>query len=136
LIKSKFDFGVSGNNQLEKNLTITAGYTYKAGYNFNITPSILLKSDLSSSYSFDIGLVGTYNDKMWVGAAFRQSEAAILMLGYSFLKENSLKVGYSIDYIIKDRNAKQPTSHELMLTYLLPVSNAQKKVIRSPRFNH
>jgi len=137
LIRSKFDFGISGgNNALEKNLTFTAGYIYKAGYNLTLTPSVLVKTNLSSSYSFDVGVIGTYNQKMWLGASFRQSEAAVIMLGYSFLKENALKVGYSFDYIIKDKEAKQPTSHELLVTYLLPVSNEKRKIIKTPRFNH
>lgn len=135
LIRSQFDFGVAGQSSpLERNLTISAGYVAKAGYNFTLTPSALIKTDLNS-YSFDLGLVGTYNQKMWGGVAFRQSEAAIVMLGYSFLKDNALKVGYSIDMIIKDREAKQPTSHELLITYVLPISNEPRKVIKTPRFN-
>lgn len=135
LLQSQFDFGVAGQTSpLEPNLTITAGYISKAGYNFTLTPSVLVKTDLNS-YSFDLGLVGTFNQKMWVGGAFRQSEAAILLLGYSFLKDRALKVGYSIDLIIKDREAKQPTSHELMVSYLLPFSNEPRKAIKTPRFN-
>jgi hypothetical protein len=52
---------------------------------------------------------------MWGGLSFRQSEAAIVMLGYSLLKDKALKVGYGMDVIVKDREAKQPLSHEILL---------------------
>jgi hypothetical protein len=50
---------------------------------------------------------------MWGGLSFRQSEAAIVMLGYSLLKDGALKVGYGMDVIVKDKEAKQPLSHEI-----------------------
>jgi hypothetical protein len=72
---------------------------------------------------------------MWGGLSYRQSEAMVVMLGYSFLKEKSLKLGYSFDYVIKAQDAKEPTSHEIMVSYSLPVtSNSEKKIIRTPRF--
>jgi hypothetical protein len=74
---------------------------------------------------------------MWGGLSFRTSEAAVLLLGYSFLKDKSLKLGYALDYVIKDQNAKAATSHELMISYELPVNpGSGKKVIRTPRYRH
>ncbi len=136
LIKSEFDFGnADQRSALEKNLTLTAGYDYQLNFNLTITPTLLVKSDFNS-YSFDIGAIGTYNDKMWGGISFRQSDAAIIILGYSLLKDNSLKLGYSFDYIIQGQDAKQPTSHEFLLTYSMPVIKEPRKVIRTPRFRH
>jgi len=46
-----------------------------------------------------------------------------------------MRLGYSLDYIVKDQAAKQVTSHELMLIYELPVvAGAGKKVVRTPRY--
>jgi hypothetical protein len=60
-----------------------------------------------------------------------------VLLGYSFLKEKSLKFGYAIDVIVKDQEAKENFSHELMLSYQLPVTpNTGKKVVRTPRYRH
>jgi hypothetical protein len=96
----------------------------------------LIKSDFVKT-QYDIGGIAYLKDTMWGGLSFRQSEAAIVLLGYSLLKDKSLKVGYSLDYIIKDQAAKQPTSHELMVSYELPVGPPiGKKVIRTPRYRH
>ncbi|MGK7392959.1 MAG: PorP/SprF family type IX secretion system membrane protein [Candidatus Cyclobacteriaceae bacterium M3_2C_046] len=137
LLKSEFDFAVDDlRNALENHVYVIAGYDYEFNYDMIITPSILFKSDFNS-YSFDVSLTGTYKDKLWGGLSFRQSEAAIAMIGYSILKDNSLRLGYSFDYVIRAQEAKQPTSHELMLSYTLPVVSGEgKKIIRTPRFRH
>lgn len=136
LIDSQFDFvGIDSlNNPLENHVTVTGGFDYEPTYKVRLTPSFLVQSDLNS-YSFDIGVLATYDDTMWGGISFRQQEALVGMIGYSFFKEKSLKLGYSFDYVVLAQEAKAATSHEIMVTYSLPMSSASdKKIIRTPRF--
>jgi len=137
LLKSEFNFGNDSlANALVTHLYFMAGYNYEINYDFNLRPSILVKSDLTT-YSFDISLLAYFREKLWFGVSFRQSDAMIAMIGYSFLKDNSLRLGYSFDYIINAQDAKNPTSHELLLSYTLPVlSSGEKRIIRTPRFRH
>lgn len=137
LIEAQFNFGIDDlRNALEPNFYMLGGYNYDVTYNLVITPSILVKSDFNT-YSFDLSAIATYNEKFWGGISFRQSEAAIVMLGLSLLKDNSLKFGYAFDYIIQNQEAKQATSHEIMLSYAMPVSPfGSRKIIRTPRFRH
>jgi type IX secretion system PorP/SprF family membrane protein len=137
LLKSKFDFGIdSSRNALETHANFTAGYYYEVNFDLKLNPTILVKSDFKE-YSFDIGIIATLKDKMWAGLSFRQSEAANLLLGYSFLKDKSLRFGYAVDVVVKDREAKENFSHELMLSYQLPVNPISgKKVVRTPRYRH
>ncbi|MFW5760512.1 MAG: type IX secretion system membrane protein PorP/SprF [Cyclobacteriaceae bacterium] len=137
LVKSQFDWGTNDPRAaLENHMYITAGYDYEFTYDITLTPTILVKSDLNT-YQFDIGVMGTYRDKFWGGLSFRQSEAAVAMLGYSLFKDNSLRIGYAFDYIVIAQDAKQFSSHEVMLNYSLPVVSGEgKKVIRTPRFRH
>lgn len=137
LLRSKFDFGIdSARNALENHMNFSAGYFYEVNFDLKLSPTILVKTDFKE-YSFDIGIIATLKDKMWAGLSFRQSEAANVLLGYSFLKEKSLKFGYAIDVIVKDREAKENFSHELMLSYQLPVTSISgKKVVRTPRYRH
>jgi len=137
LLRSEFDFGVDeARNALENHMNFTAGYFYEVNFDLKLNPTVLVKTDFKE-YSFDIGIIATLKDKMWGGLSFRQSEAANVLLGYSFLKEKSLKLGYSIDVIVKDREAKENFSHEVMLSYQLPVViNNGKKVVRTPRYRH
>ena len=136
LVKSQFDFGFNQRNSLETHTYITGGYFYEVNFDLKFQFVTLVKSDFVKT-QFDIGGIAYLKDTMWGGLSFRQSEAAIILLGYSLLKDKSLKVGYSLDYIVKDQAAKQPTSHELMVSYELPVGPPiGKKVIRTPRYRH
>ncbi len=137
LTKAQFDFGVNqARNALENHMHITAGYFYEVNFDLKINPTVLIKTDFKE-YSFDFGLIATLKDKMWAGVSFRQSEAANVMLGYSFLKDKSLKFGYAIDVVVKDREAKENFSHELMASYQLPiVPGTGRKVVRTPRYRH
>jgi len=137
ITKAKFDFGEdSTRGALQTHMNFTAGYFYDVNFDLQIQPTILIKSDFNQ-FSFDFGVIATLRNTMWGGLSFRHQEAANLMLGYSFLKDKSLKLGYAIDFVVKDRQAKENFSHELMLSYELPVSvGGGKKVVRTPRYRH
>lgn len=137
LNKAEFDFGTSdARNAFENHMNITAGYFYEVNFDLKVNPSVLVKTDFNE-YSFDLSLVAVLQDKMWGGLSFRQSEAANVLLGYSFLKDKSLKLGYSIDVVVKDKEAKENFSHEMMLSYQLPVNpGSGKKIVRTPRYRH
>lgn len=137
LLKSEFDFGVpTQRNALENHLYFTGGYIHEVSFDLKLTPTFLVKTDLNE-FSFELGIIGTYKDTMWGGLSFRESDAVILMLGYSLLKDKSLRLGYALDFTVKDRSAKAGTSHELMLSYELPVNpGSGKKVVRTPRYRH
>ncbi|WP_296619504.1 type IX secretion system membrane protein PorP/SprF [Marivirga sp.] len=138
LIEAEFGFGADAiKNPYPKDFLITAGYTFPINYDVNLTPSFLVRTTEFSSYTFDVSAIATYKEKIWGGLSFRQQEAAIVMLGYSFFKENTFKVGYAFDYTLVAQSAKSTTSHEIMLSYRLPaISTSGKKVVRTPRFRH
>jgi type IX secretion system PorP/SprF family membrane protein len=136
LTKPTFDFGTTQRSPLQSHIYFTGGYFYEVNFDVKLQFATLVQSDFTKTTVNVSGLL-YLKDTMWGGLSFRQSEAAILLLGYSFLKDKSLKVGYSLDYVIKDQAAKQPTSHELMLSYELPTNpGAGKKVVRTPRYRH
>jgi type IX secretion system PorP/SprF family membrane protein len=136
LTRAEFDFNVNdARNALANHLNFTAGYLYEVNFDVTVTPTILIKTDFQE-YSFDLGVIATLKDKMWAGLSFRQSEAANLLLGYAFGKDTALRLGYAIDVVVKDSEAKENFSHELLLRYQLPVYATGKKVVRTPRYRH
>ncbi len=136
LLRSTFDFGLGQRNSLQTHLYLTGGYFYEVNFDLKFQFMSIIQSDFTKT-TVNIGGLAYFKDTMWGGLSFRSSEAAILMLGYSLLKDKSLKLGYALDYIIQDQAAKQATSHELMLSYELPVNpGSGKKVVRTPRYRH
>jgi len=136
LVKSTFDFGVSQRSPLKNHVYLTAGYYYDVSFDLKLQFMGLAQSDLTKT-SVTVGGIGYFKDKVWVGLSYRQSEAATFLLGYSLVKDKSVKLGYAIDYIVQDQQAKQATSHELVISYELPVNpGGGKKVVRTPRYRH
>lgn len=135
LMDAQFDFGIDTlNNPLVNHIVLTGGYDYEPAYKVRLSPTFLVQTDLNM-YSFDVGLMATYDDTMWGGVSYRQQEAIVGIVGYSFFKEKSLKLGYAFDYTVVAQAAKAAASHEIMVTYSLPISSAsEKKIIRTPRF--
>ncbi len=137
IIQSEFDFGDDSiRNTLKSHMYLTGGYIYNLSYDIILKPSVLVKTDLNT-YSFELSLMATLRDKLWGGISYRQSDSMVGIIGYSFMKDGSFKVGYGFDYIVNAQEAKQPTSHEFLLSYTLPMLGTNDhKVIRTPRFRH
>ncbi|QHL89409.1 type IX secretion system membrane protein PorP/SprF [Nibribacter ruber] len=121
----------------EKHIMLTGGYTAELSSSISLTPTAILKHDLSASVSsLEAGARATFYDKFWAGAGYRVGEAATGLLGVYFLKDNALSFGYAFDYTLVDAAAKSATSHEIMLGYRLPKSkNTAKPPIKTPRYN-
>lgn len=125
----------------------THGYAF-AGYEFEIlnswiiTPSVLLKTDLNT-YSVDVGVLANNDDKLYAGVTWRQAEAVNLMVGYNILGDTKrknkdwLRLSYSFDLVVTETQAKELTSHEIMLSYILPTPENKGRVApRTPRFSN
>ncbi|AKQ47230.1 hypothetical protein TH63_18825 [Rufibacter radiotolerans] len=121
----------------EKHLMATAGYELELSSALDVTPTILLKQDLSAGVSsLEAGGRVTFNDKFWGGAGYRFGEAVTGMLGVYLLKDNALNFGYAFDYTAVGSDAKSATSHEVMLGYRLPKpKNNTKPPVKTPRYN-
>jgi type IX secretion system PorP/SprF family membrane protein len=138
LLKSEFDFGLADSVRaaLENHVNFTGGYFYEVSFDLRVQFSTAVRTDLNKT-QIDFAGIAYLKDTMWGGLAFRQGEAGSLLLGYSLLKDKSLKLGTAIDFIIKDKEAKENFSLEVMLSYDLPVNpTSGKKVVRTPRYRH
>ncbi len=141
LLKSTFDFGLNDTrNALTNHMYINGGFYYNLSTAAKFNFPVLFQTDFNQ-YNFTVGTIMTMmernKEKMWAGVMVRQSEDVGLMLGYHFLKDKSLRVGYSFGYIFKDQAAKEPTSHEFILIYELPpIGPVDKKQQHTPRFRH
>ena len=77
--------------------------------------------------------MATYKENLIFGASYRYDEAVVGFLGYHFLEKKKMFIGYSLDYVLHNKNAKSGTSHEFVLRYDLPTPQLNKP-IRTPRF--
>jgi type IX secretion system PorP/SprF family membrane protein len=76
-----------------------------------------------------------YNKLIYAGAAYRNGDAAMGLLGVSIL-QNKLDIGYSMDITTSNALNKKPLSHEIFLRFRIPERSIKQKAapIRTPRF--
>ncbi len=137
LNQASFDFGDGTYaNRLQLHNYLLMGYRMRPIGQLRIEPSILLKSLGTHTLSYEVSVIATLQNKVNGGIAYRGEESVSLILGYSLLKDNSLKLGYAFDLVVGGLDAKAPTSHELMLRYAWSdVTKTVNRVIqRTPRF--
>ncbi len=137
LNQPSFDFGDGAySNQLKNHSYFLFGYRIRPIGQLRIEPSLLIKTVSFNNFSYDVSVMATHQNKINGGIAYRGEESISLILGYSLLSDNSLKLGYAFDLVVGGLEAKSPTSHELMLRYVLPTSGREmERVIqRTPRF--
>lgn len=163
LVRSDFDFGVnpdSINTKLVQHIYLTGGYNLVINNNISLLPNFMLQTDLGES-TWKLGMLATYDTKVkneyWLGFSFRQSftdrafgekgksyslDDFVLIAGLGLLKDqngkwNTLKISYAFDLVSSGVKAKNPTSHEIMLTYILPSGlTSGKPPLKTPRYEH
>ncbi len=102
--------------QLARHYYLVGGYTFDLTPEHALQPNVKVKSDAAST-QLDVNLTYIYNKMLWVGVSYRMQDAIAPMIGYRFLKDKSLKVGYSYDLTLSKIKGYSSGTHEVMLGY-------------------
>ena len=115
--------------RLRRHYLLNAGYDYVLNERYTLTPSVLLKViESGAPAQVDVNVKATYKKLMWVGLSYRFSssshfnEAAIAFLGVS---KANFSFGYSYDYSFASIGMYTGGSHELFVSYHIPLKIAQ-----------
>jgi type IX secretion system PorP/SprF family membrane protein len=132
-----------GGNLEPLNVRLARHYYFMAGYNFEITPQIvvtphvLAKTDLASA-QFDANATVMYDNTFWVGLSYRLQDAIAPMAGYQYQMPNgksTLRIGYSYDFTTSQLNNYSSGSHELMVSFCYKLEKPlPQRVYKNPRF--
>jgi len=107
-----------------------AKYRIEASDKINIVPTFLVKSSQFIT-QLDLSAIFFYDNKFWLGAAYRLNEAYIGIVGFRITKE--LKFSYSYDYSAGPMKSYNDGSHEVMISYSLGL-NQKPMMSKSPRY--
>jgi len=126
---------------LANSMYVFGGYHIPLSQDWKLTPTVLAKTTAFKTYSFDAGAWLTYQEKFWGGVSYRNQESVNMFVGayipQSKGSKKMFRIGYSFDYIVSGKSAKQPTSHEILIAYTIPVPAIKlAPIIRTPRFRH
>lgn len=110
---------------------ITAGTAFDLGKNVECKPSTFVKMTEGVLPQFDLTTMFVFSKKFEVGAMWRSSDAAGILVAYTINK--SIRIGYSFDWSYGNRTFTYNNgSHELMVRYDLFKRHGQD--IISPRY--
>ncbi len=154
LSKQKFNYGASSTIEsvLNNHMHINGGYIFQLSPSLKITPSAIIQTDLKQM-TILVGPMVDYNSKFWIGLNARQSAGKkdvtagggstysindlIGYVGMNMLKNNALRVGFAFDMVLSGQKALSGTSHEVMLSYMIPSPGGKiKPKVRTPRYRH
>ena len=99
--------------QVARHYYVMAGYKFQINNEFDITPSILTKSDASST-QLDFNVLARWNKMVFVGASYRLTDAIPVMVGMEW---KGFKLGYAYDVTLSALKDHSAGTHELMLGY-------------------
>ena len=108
-----FDNSTTDLSTLATHYYVTGGYKFDIGDDFKIEPSTCIKYVKPAPLQFDIGLRGIYQEKLWIGGAFRYLDAISAMVGYT-MQEN-ITFAYSYDFTMTNIKKYSTGTHELMI---------------------
>ncbi|MEQ8470744.1 MAG: PorP/SprF family type IX secretion system membrane protein [Marinoscillum sp.] len=117
------------NNELESNgetfygqsrhFFLSSGFRLEVSPRWRLEPSVLVKAVEGTTIGTDVNLMAWVDDRVAVGAGYRPTETASMMLHFNATE--NLGVGYAYDYILNDELANiSSSSHEVLLSYKVP----------------
>ena len=115
---------------------ITAGYNYDIMPDIKLRPSLLIKSDASSTI-MDINVNALYQNKFWGGITWRVGDELAPMLGYqhSLGDGSSLRIGYAYGVTTSEIATYSSGSHDIMLNYCFSLAKPPTiEKSKNPRF--
>lgn len=109
--------------EVARHYYVMAGYKFQLGTQFDLTPSILTKSDASST-QLDFNLLARWNQMVFVGASYRLTDAIPVMVGMEW---KGFKLGYAYDVTLSALKSHSSGTHELMLGYCKKFTKPERK---------
>lgn len=113
----------------QRHYYLTSGYTLKAGNNFKITPSFLVKYVQAAPIQGDFNLSLLFSETLTIGGSYRTGDAIAGMIGLQL--NNRLRFGYAYDMTVSNLKNYSSDTHEILVGY-----DFFKEVIKmkTPRF--
>ena len=101
-----------------RHLYFNGGYNWDVAPEWELRPSMLVKTDLAS-FQLDINAIALYNNMFYGGVSYRLQDAVAVMLGYNITEQ--LRVGYAYDITTSQLSLRSNGSHEIMASYCFSI---------------
>ncbi|MBT8266147.1 MAG: type IX secretion system membrane protein PorP/SprF [Bacteroidia bacterium] len=131
------DWNKSQNGNVEYVSAERISYYFTGGYVFDISkstkfkPAFMVKATNGAPLSYDLTANFLFNEKFWLGAAYRLNESAGAFGAIAdFQVSKQLRIGYAYEHPISDIRPYSSGTHEVLLMYEF----IKIKRVKSPRY--
>lgn len=110
---------------------LTGGYVFDLSETTKLKPAFMVKATNGAPLSYDLTANFLFNEKFWLGAAYRFNESAGAFGAIAdFQVSKQLRLGYAYEHPISDIRPYSSGTHEVLLMYEF----IKSKRIKSPRY--
>ena len=110
---------------------LTGGYVFDLSATTKFKPAFMIKATNGAPVSYDLTGNFLFNEKFWLGAAYRFNESAGAFGAIAdFQISRELRIGYAYEHPISDIRPYSDGTHEVLLIWELLRNNR----IKSPRY--
>jgi len=110
---------------------ITGGYVFDLNKTVKFKPAFLVKATNGAPISYDLTANFLFNEKFWLGAAYRFNESAGAFGALAdFQVSKQLRIGYAYEYPLSDIRPFTSGTHEILLMFEV----FKSKRVKSPRY--
>lgn len=102
---------------LQRHYFATASYRFEPTSKIDVIPSVMLKLANPSPASIDVSVRTIYDERFWVGGAYRHNDAIVGMVGVYV--SPLLDVAYSYDATTSNLNRVSAGTHEIVIGFKL-----------------
>ncbi|RIJ37543.1 PorP/SprF family type IX secretion system membrane protein [Pontibacter oryzae] len=103
--------------ELQRHYFISGSYRLEPTENIDVIPSVMLKLADPSPASIDASVRVVYDERVWLGGAYRHNDAAVAMVGLYI--SPLLDLSYSYDFTTSDLNNVSAGTHEVVIGFKL-----------------
>jgi len=110
---------------------LTGGVVVDINETTKLKPSFLVKATNGAPLSYDLTANFLFNEKLWLGAAYRFNESTGALGGIvDFQVSKQLRIGYAYEHPISDIRPYSSGTHEILLMFEV----FKSKRVKSPRY--
>jgi len=103
-----------------RHLFLNAGYVFDLSEQVKFKPTFLTKATWGAPVEVDLTANFLLGDKVWLGAMYRTGDSFGFIAQWIF--DNKLRVGYSVDFTTTRLQHFHNGTHEVMVSYELPLA--------------
>jgi len=97
------------------NYLLVAGYLFKLSDNYELLPSMLLRTNPSNNTQLDLNCNVIFREKVWAGVSVRTTRNVTMLFQYQVNRQ--FRIAYSYGYEFSELSSFQKGSHEVMFIY-------------------